>query len=260
MTWTAGRILDLEARAFAAWPAAEVALVGGWPARFMSGVSRRANSVWTLRDEGGGDLDARVAAVERFYRERGARPTFHVIPGSSLPPGLDEALAARGWVVDAPVAVEVAPAEAVARPHEDGAAVTVSPALGEAWFDVSGRQGRFAAVQDTYRGLLGRLAGRALFALASVEGRPAAVALGVIDGAWMGVFSMATLPAYRRRGLASAALRALAAAGRERGARDLYLQVERDNAPARALYERHGFREAYAYHYRVAPAVTSAAT
>jgi ribosomal protein S18 acetylase RimI-like enzyme len=35
-----------------------------------------------------------------------------------------------------------------------------------------------------------------------------------------------------------------------RGAARLYLQVEVENAAARALYARAGFVEAYRYHYR----------
>ncbi len=33
-----------------------------------------------------------------------------------------------------------------------------------------------------------------------------------------------------------------------------YLQVEASNAPARRVYERLGFADAYAYHYRSPPA------
>ena len=36
------------------------------------------------------------------------------------------------------------------------------------------------------------------------------------------------------------------------GARTAYLQVEADNLPARAIYGRLGFADAYPYHYRTA--------
>ena len=39
----------------------------------------------------------------------------------------------------------------------------------------------------------------------------------------------------------------------EKGAVASYLQVEADNHPARRIYQRLGFADAYAYHYRVAP-------
>jgi ribosomal protein S18 acetylase RimI-like enzyme len=61
---------------------------------------------------------------------------------------------------------------------------------------------------------------------------------------------MLTVPEARRRGAARAILAALARWGANRGATRAYLQVEHDNAPARALYEASGFLPAYDYHYR----------
>jgi GNAT superfamily N-acetyltransferase len=80
-----------------------------------------------------------------------------------------------------------------------------------------------------------------------------ATALGVSDGDWAGVFSLLTRPAWRGRGAGRALLGALARWAASRGARRLYLQVERDNAPALALYAKAGFRERYGYHYRLRP-------
>jgi ribosomal protein S18 acetylase RimI-like enzyme len=45
---------------------------------------------------------------------------------------------------------------------------------------------------------------------------------------------------------------ALAAAA-ARGARRILLQVETGNAPARALYQRCGFRDSHRYEYMLAP-------
>ena len=50
-----------------------------------------------------------------------------------------------------------------------------------------------------------------------------------------------TLPAYRRRGVASALLRRAAELARERGAHRLQLETDTDNVEARRLYERLGF-------------------
>jgi N-acetylglutamate synthase len=64
---------------------------------------------------------------------------------------------------------------------------------------------------------------------------------------------MATDPALRRRGVARAVLGALADWSRERGADRVYLQVERDNVPAQALYASMGFKRSHGYHFRSAP-------
>lgn len=66
----------------------------------------------------------------------------------------------------------------------------------------------------------------------------------------VGLYDIYTAPAARGRGHARLLCRHLLALAHERGARHAYLQVEGDNAPARAIYHGLGFADAYAYHYR----------
>mgnify|MGYP003477809512 FL=1 len=77
-----------------------------------------------------------------------------------------------------------------------------------------------------------------------------AVGTGVIDGNWLGVFSMWTRSARRRRGLAAAVLGDLTAWATRHGCHLAYLQVEESNKAGRTVYTRLGFEEAYRYHYR----------
>lgn len=242
-------IAEIEAHAFDAWPAAEVEPLGDWRLRATAGVTRRANSAWTSGPVD--DLEAAIVRTEAFYAARGLPAIFQLCPLS--PAGLDAALARRGYAVDAPVAILSAGVAGLALPGRAGVAARVEDSLGDDWFALSGGRSRFAAVQDAYRGILGRIRARAGYALASLDGVPAATALGVCDGAWLGVFSVATLPEFRRRGAATALLCALARWAAALGATRAYLQVERDNRTALDLYERDGFREVYGYHYRVKP-------
>jgi len=84
------------------------------------------------------------------------------------------------------------------------------------------------------------------------QGRPVAVGLGVVEAGWVGIFCMATLPAFRRQGAGAAVLRSLAEWGRQQGAEQVYLQVTEANVEARPLYAKAGFEMLYTYHYRVA--------
>src|SRR4051812_40855366 len=107
------RLLEIEEHALAAWPAAEVEAFDGWQLRAMSGVSRRANSAWTGQATGARSTEARIAHVEAFYAARSLAPSFQV-GAHSEPAELDAALAQRGYVVDAPVSVQVADVTTVA--------------------------------------------------------------------------------------------------------------------------------------------------
>lgn len=243
----------IERSAFDAWPAEETASLDGWRLRAMRGVSRRANSVWPGDATGSSSLDARVERAEQWYASRGLRPAFQLSP-LSVPSGIEAALESRGYAVEAPVSIQVARAGAVAA-DAPRIAARVDAHLTDEWFEISARRGRFAAVSPVYRGLLDRLGARARYSIAYVDGKPAGVGLGVVGTALgegcVGVFSMLTVPEGRRRGAARAVLVALAARAVAEGIDRMYLQVERDNAPALALYARASFREAYGYHYRV---------
>lgn len=57
------------------------------------------------------------------------------------------------------------------------------------------------------------------------------------------VMTIAVCPAYRGRGVGDALLGELVRRAGARGAEALLLEVRADNAPARALYARHGFEE-----------------
>jgi GNAT superfamily N-acetyltransferase len=245
-------MLEMEERAFRAWPAGEVRVLGGWRLRHTGGVTRRANSVWPNELEGALSIERRIEEVAAFYAARGQRALYQ-LSGVARPDGLDEELARRGYTREAPVSVQVVDACDARPAPAPGIEVRIDEALTPEWFQISAHQGRFATVADVYRGLLERLRGRSLFALGLDHGVPAAVGVGVMDGGWLGISSMLTVAAHRRRGLGAAVLGALATAASARGCAHLYLQVELENHPARALYRRAGFREAYQTHYRRAP-------
>ena len=83
--------------------------------------------------------------------------------------------------------------------------------------------------------------------IADVDDEPVGMGFGVYSSrCWCGVFGMITPAPFRRRGVASTILHALAC-----DADDLYLQVEQDNTAARGLDEGAGFAYVYGYHYRV---------
>jgi ribosomal protein S18 acetylase RimI-like enzyme len=243
-------VLELEEAAFRAWTASRVEALGGWRLRACPLPTRRTNSVWTCASEGGLELPARVAGVEAFYAGLGQPARFQLSPASQ-PPDLDAHLTARGYVVEAPVRVQAASVAGVAgQACAAGVRACVLDRPEGEWLDLAGRRGRFRDQLDAFVELLARVGGRGGFALARVDGEPAATALGVCEAPWCGVFAMATLAERRRHGAARALLAALAAWGAARGARQLYLQVETDNAVALALYAAAGFRDVYAYHYR----------
>ena len=81
------------------------------------------------------------------------------------------------------------------------------------------------------------------------------IARGHVSGPWLGIASVWTDPAHRRRGLATAMMRALGHWAARRGARNAYLQVAQENTGAHDAYGRLGFVRHHSYRYLAAPTV-----
>ncbi|MBQ0983830.1 GNAT family N-acetyltransferase [Streptomyces sp. F63] len=264
---------ELDRVAARGWPPAESEPLGGWTLRASGGFTRRANSVLPLGDPGV-PLDEALRRVVRWYGERGLPAYVQVSTGAAdTQEELAAALAGRGWVREvsaevrtaalAPVA-EAGPVPAGGLPGAAGAVepVRLTRSPDAAWLR---RYQRFAGdAPEVRRVLCGGPSVR--FAAVPADGgpdgaaggepaggAPAAIGRCVVDGRWAGFSAVETAPEQRRLGLASAVMAALAACALEEGASAAYLQVETDNGPARAFYDRLGFTVHHTYHHWRAP-------
>jgi ribosomal protein S18 acetylase RimI-like enzyme len=237
-------IVALEDAMGRAWPALEVVQDETWLLRASHGLTRRGDSV-VARPGGTSPLPERIARAEAFAAAHGTRTLFQLSATSE--PGLDSELARRGYAEEAPTFVLTGPVAAVAG-EAPAVELTAEPTADwlALWNDAEG----YGARLPLACGILELITQPAAYALLRVEGEPAAQARAVADGDHLGVYAVATRPAFRRRGLAHACLAALARWGAAQGATTAYLLVERHNVPAIALYERLGFAERFGYWYR----------
>lgn len=236
--------LALDRLADAAWPAPTQQNLDGWKLRYARGVSRRANSCAPFTSTGKKPLDARIAEMEAFYRANGLPPRVQV-GTCARHDELNNALAARGYEIEAPVDIMIAPAGSDADAGPAHAIEITETAPPDWWSFYSASFSRDA------RAIIGMARETPVFANHRDEsGSTAAIGLGVLGGGWLGLFSMYTKPDLRGAGVGSAILAALRAHAVAERAHGLYLQVEVKNTAAKRLYARAGFRDAYSYYYR----------
>jgi N-acetylglutamate synthase len=255
-------ITELERIAAAHWRGTEEEWLGGWLLRAADGFTGRANSALPLGDPGL-PLDAALAGLTRWYRDRGLTPMIAVpLPlGDDQSSELDAELARRSWTVRAaPAFVMVAgrpaavPGPAGAGPLPGGPAdaeLRADPVPDEAWLAAYHYRGQPEA-PPVLRALLTSAADQ-VFLSVRAAGDLIAIARVSLAAGWAGITAVEVNPGQRRAGLGGLLTRAALATAASRGASGVFLQVEVGNVAARALYERHGFRYSHRYHYRLAP-------
>ncbi|WP_369181304.1 GNAT family N-acetyltransferase [Streptomyces mutabilis] len=234
---------ELARVASRAWRPVESEWLGEWELRASGGFTRRANSVLPLGDPGL-PLDEALTAVRRWYGDRGLPAYVQTATGAE---GTQELLCAelerRGWVREVTAELWTGGLAPVADRAED-TGVVLSRDADEAWLARYQRKG----VSDVALRVLG--SGPSVwFATVPGEGAPAAIGRCVVDGRWASFAAVEVDPAMRRRGLATTVLAALARRALDEGASAAWLQVEADNAAARALYGGMGFAAHHAYHH-----------
>lgn len=251
-------IRQLEEISLNAWPARRQLFDSGWIIRISEGVTGRANSITPLygSEESGADgqeeIEKRIERWESVYRQEGLQPLFRLttpLQNSQL----DRSLQERGYRSDAGTAVLLAELSSAVDGGQDGYEVRHDTEL-EEWIEMYRfLNGKSRREGDGLKAICRRILWPTSRLLLRYENEVIGCGLGVRQGLHIGLFNIAVTPSERRRGHGRRLVESLLTWGVDGGARLAYLQVERDNLPALALYEQLGFAERYGYYYRSAP-------
>ena len=224
--------------------------VDGWLLRFSPGKAKRARCVQAVA-AGRLPLAERLALCQAVFQSANLPMVVRITPFSQ-PPGLDCALALLGYRSLDDTLVMVGQLGAVpATPLPDSVqlqaqapadfAQTVGALRGSPAGQRTAQAQRLLASPVPYQGwVLRRASDQHILACGQTA----------IEADMVGLYDVFTDPAARGQGLARLLCSQLLVAAHAAGARVAYLQVEADNAPARAVYHRLGLADAYAYHYR----------
>jgi N-acetylglutamate synthase len=240
--------LALERAALRAWPGRVRETRSGWVLQATDGFSQRANAVWPLAWSSDAPLAEAVREAAAWCEAQGVAPCFKLADGVTHPPGLADALAAQGFAPR--METRVMTLQLMGRqgfcPSEHIVPLGApTPGFWQPIYEAAPSEADFAERRD----IVSRIAEPCGYALAELDGRPAAVGLGVLCGGFLGLYLMRTAPWARRQGLARAIMDALLHWGAAHEATLAYLQVEESNAAAIALYENAGFTTFYRYRY-----------
>jgi ribosomal protein S18 acetylase RimI-like enzyme len=229
----------------------------GWLVRLSPGKAKRARCINAVA-RGRLPLADKLELCRTLYRAAGL-PLYVRITPFSEPPALDREL------------------EGVGMQAEDDTRVMIRPSLQGLSRDAVARAVRFDRLgHHAFAEMVGRFRGSPLaqreahaqrlqeapvpfeaFALFDADDVPLACGQIATEAELVGLYDVYTADACRGRGFARHLCALMLEHARARGASIAYLQVDAANAPARRVYERLGFTDAYAYHYRTPTASAS---
>jgi GNAT superfamily N-acetyltransferase len=227
----------------------------GWIVRTSPGKARRARCINAVA-VGRLPLEHKLALAADLFREAGL-PMVLRITRFTQPADLDARLDALGWARLDDTQVMVCPdiADHAPRPLPPGtrwellAPADYAQAVG-ALRDSPPAQRRahlerLASSPVPYRGYALRC---------EADGQVLACGQFAREAELVGLYDVHTRDSERGKGLAGLLCERLLSLSASEGGRVAYLQVEADNGPAQRVYQRLGFTEQYAYHYRQPPA------
>jgi ribosomal protein S18 acetylase RimI-like enzyme len=237
----------IEELSLNAYPGVQMLHYDGWVLCLSPGRWRRANSVQIMQPSLL-LLDEKIDTCEAVYGAQGKPTVFKLTRQSQAE--IEPALIARGYRHDAETSVQMkafTPAAPLAAFPDVTVTLDPDAAYKAAFFAIhhlsETERGPWERIQQGIVPLCGYLG-------LQVAGETVAVAIGVVERGWLGVYGVGVRPEMRRRGHAQRIMAALLAWGAAHGATHTYLQVMLDNPAALALYGRLGYREAYRYWYR----------
>lgn len=225
--------------------------IDGWMLRFSPGKAKRARCVNALA-RGHLGLEQKLALCRAVFEEARLPLVVRITPFSQ-PHDLDRRLEAQGMHAIDDTCVMVYPTLSAieSEPLPDGVALqrlgyatfaqTVGQLRGSPLAQQQAHAQRLELSPVPFEGwLLKRIDDGAVLVCGQIA----------VEADMVGIYDVFTTVAERGQGWARRLCAHLLARSRDHGARIAYLQVDAANDPARAVYRRLGFADAYAYHYR----------
>ncbi len=243
------KIQQLEEITLNTAPAVHQHFFDGWVLRASSTDTRRSNSTTALH-RGLRDLDKKIAYVEGWYRDHKQPAIFRLSP--LAPAELEAKLEARGYTREADTEVmtmDMRLPVPAAEPTQGMRVVESSVADGlRTLHRMKGSTTELVA-QESLRQKLWH--GTEVFLnLRNING---IISCGMarLEEENVCIFNMRTADAHRGKGHASLLVSHLLAWGQAHAATTAFLQVEKTNEAANAVYRRYGFVPRYTYWHRV---------
>ncbi len=243
-------IQKIEELSMNALPALSTVFLNGWILRFANGYSKRANSVNPIYPCST-DIEKNIEICESLFRKNHLATVFKLTECTEAYK-IDEILQGKGYVYEAKTNVMFKNISKFQIKEQSKKNAVIYKEFKDDWFEAFVHMNQISypnavtlhkmlqcIVPDTYYGYI------------LEDGKIAAVALGVAERGYVGVYDVGVHKEKRRRGLGMKIMENLIYTALQDGCTHSYLQVIDSNEEAKALYEKLGYEKQYSYWYRV---------
>lgn len=241
-------IRRLEELSMNGMPALTSNFYDGWILRFSNGYTKRGNSIHALY-EGEKDVFAKIEYCESTYRGKNL-PVIFKLTSDKEHMKLDNILEGSGYIREKDVSLQVLELTNNKKVSNIDL-INISYVLTEEWLNNYTLYNNLIEKKDIIKEVLNRIVGQAVYVTIKENEDVVAVALGVIEDGFLGIFDVIVKENERKRGFGKDLISVLLNEGIKFGARMAYLQVIIDNKEALGMYSKFGFEELYKYWYRI---------
>ena len=247
----------IEEASLNAWPALQQILLDGWILRFTRGFTKRANSIVPLypsaeKSSSGQSLVEKIRYCERLYGQQKLQTVFRLVSinAHAEQESLDQVLATRGYERKDTSLVLTKTLHKEPERQPTHAELQILPL--DQWLRVYCQLTDMPEPASSLHAIILKgINGDCGFAALSVDGKPVACGLAVVERDLVGLFDIFTHPQHRHCGHAVNMVQGLLNWAFDMGAKRAYLQVVEDNDAATALYTNLDFEHIYHYWYRI---------
>jgi GNAT superfamily N-acetyltransferase len=236
------------------WPAMNYYFLRGWILRFTKGVTDRANSVLPY-DYFGTEktLLEDLHHVEKVYKDQ-TLPSLFTIPKFYKPLNLPEFLKKYGYESFSHSITMCADFDELnlsKLPSLDINCIIKSNLFNEFSEIHINNTEKTRRTEKIIYDLFKRFNNiKKGFIVVTIGKKPIATIMGTLDhNGYLYMGDLFVLPSYRNHGLAKAIILELIRWATPKGAKEIYLQVEKKNEVALSLYKQLGFKKLYEYYY-----------
>ncbi len=231
-----------------AWPSIQTMLYNGWIIRMADGYTKRANSVNPIYSFDN-NIQEKIKYCEHIYRKNNLPVIFKIIECNEYK-NIDETLENMNYEKIDLTSVQICNDLKHINNMQNG--ITVNNSFFTDWINCfyECNEIKDLSVMKTIETMLGNIKSNIIAVHKKENGIFIGCGYGVIEREFVGLFDIIVNKEYRNKGYGNEIVKTILSEAGVQGAEKVHLSVVDNNAAAKRMYEKIGFKEIYKYWYR----------